>query len=518
MPEISFDEAVGGPVPAVEIEINLGGAGGLADGSQIRDVIFIAERVAAGDGAADTISSTAFGSGDDGIAFFGSTSPGAAMVASLYDYFNSESGGPKCSVWGAAIAEKATGTAPVQTLTIVDTNTAAGVLNLRIGGKVFPISFANSTIIADQATAIRDAFNNANEKDRPPLVATAALGVVTFTGSVKCAHMNNIGLETVSKGSILTSTYVWSDTTMGGAGDTPGVGGYAGGDFTAILAALTSFTAAGQYVIPWTENGNAAAKAFDTVVPTAFRAHIIAKANATNMVPTSLRMAWKASVVDATAAVAVLDTDDSERLSLAVSPYSAVSKSGTWDGEIAARYAGLRASQRELPKPFNALKMSGVAVPNPADNWTNAEQKSLLDGACTPIAVPNFGSDMALVRDVTCRAGFGVLDTQAIDSLDFIRLDFAGALNKNPRQIIVDDGEEVPLVDYATTPGIIKSFLRSRADLLAPLGYMQKVAENWENVSVNLSGSTVQLSIPISLIPGRHNTMVRLDAAVPPGA
>jgi hypothetical protein len=47
---------------------------------------------------------------------------------------------------------------------------------------------------------------------------------------------------------------------------------------------------------------------------------------------------------------------------------------------------------------------------------------------------------------------------------------------------------------------------------------MQKVAENWENVSVNLSGSTVQLSIPISLIPGRHNTMVRLDAAVPPGA
>ncbi|KKL03776.1 hypothetical protein LCGC14_2622720, partial [marine sediment metagenome] len=101
---------------------------------------------------------------------------------------------------------------------------------------------------------------------------------------------------------------------------------------------------------------------------------------------------------------------------------------------------------------------------------------------------------------------------------DFIRLDFSVALNANPRQIIVGDDEEVPLVDYATQPSIIKSMLRSRADILAPQGYMQNVAENWENVVINLSGSTVQISIPVSLIPGRHNTQVRLDAAVPPGA
>ncbi len=524
MPDISFDEAVGGPVPAVEIEINLGGAGGLPDGSQIRDVIIIAERVAAGTGVADTISDTAFGSGDDGIAFFGTTSPGAAMVAALYDYSNSESGPAKCAVWGATLAEKAAGTAPIQTLTISGTNTAAGVLNLRIGGKLFPVAFSNTTGVQTQAEAIRDAFNDANEKDRPPLVATALINGagpdwdVILTGSVKCAHMNNIGVEIVDQGAILTTTYSWSSTTMGGAGGTPGVGGYASGDFTAILAALTSFTAAGQYVIPWTENGNAAAQAFDIVVPTAFRAHIITKANAVNQVPTSMRMAWKAPIATAIAAVAVLDTDDSERLSLAVPPYSAVSKSGTWDGEIAARYAGLRSSQRELPKPFNALKMPKVAVPNPADNHTNSEQKTLLEGGCTPIAVPNFGSDMAIVRDVTCRTNFGVLDTQAMDSLDFIRLDFSVALNANPRQIIVGDDEEVPLVDYATQPSIIKSMLRSRADILAPQGYMQNVAANWENVVINLSGSTVQISIPVSLIPGRHNTQVRLDAAVPPGA
>jgi phage tail sheath gpL-like len=507
MPTISFDEAIGGPVPAIEIEINLQGAGGLADGSQIRDVIIIAERVSAGTSAANEISSTAFGSGDDGIAFFGTTSPGAAMVAALYDYYNSDSGAPKCSVWGAALAEKGTGTAPIQKLTISGTNTAAGVLTLRIGGHVLPVAISNSTGVQAQAEAIRDAFNNQPEKDRPPLVATALINGAgpdwdfILTGSVKCAHMNNIALETVSTGSLATTTYSWSGTTMGAAGGTPGVGGYASGDFTTVLAALTSFTDAGQYVIPWTENGNAAAQVFDTVVPNAFRGHIITKANATNQVPTSLRMAWKTTTTLALAAVAALDTNDSERLSLVVPPYTAVanSGSGTWEGEIAARYAGMRASQRHVGRIFNGLKFPKVGTPNPADNWTAAEQKTLLEGGCTPLAVPNFGSDMQMVRDVACRTDLGVLDTNAMDVLDYVRLDFGQALAANPRQSIVGDDEEMPLVEFITQPKVVKALLRSRADALAKEGYLQNVAANWVNVSVNLSGSTLQMSIPVSM-------------------
>jgi phage tail sheath gpL-like len=518
MPTITFNEATGGPVPKVEIEINLQGAGGLPDGEQIRSMIIIAERVAAGTSTADTISPTAFGSGDDAIAWFGTTSPGAAMAAAAFDYYNSDSGAPKAQIWGAALAEKGTGTAPIQTLTLVGDATAAGLLVLRIGGKVFNVPVSNGMAIADQAIAIRDTFNNAPEKDRPPLVASAALGVVTFTGSVKCAHMNNIGLETVTKGAIGTTTYTWSGTTMGAAGGTPGVGGYASGDLTNILAALTSFNAAGQYVIPWTENGNAAAQVFDTVVPTAFRGHIITQANATNLIPSSLRMAWKTTAALATAAVAALDTNDCERVSLAVPPYSAVSQSGTWDGEIAARYAAMRATQTHLGRSFNGLPFADVAVPNAADNWTTTEQQTLLEGGCTPLAVPNFDNVMRIVRDVACRTDFGVLDTMAMDALDYIRSDFAAALTAQPRQSIVADDAELPLVDFITQPKVVKALLRSRADLLQAAGYMTNVAANWDNVTVNLSGSTLQMAIPVSLVPALHNTMVRLDTAVPPGA
>jgi phage tail sheath gpL-like len=517
---ITFTEAIGGPVPAVEIEINLTGAGGLPSGEQIRNIIVIAERVAAGTSTADTISATAFGSRDDGIDWFGATSPGAGMVAAIYDYYNSDSGAPKCEVWGAAVDEcpHVAATAAVQTLTIVNVNTAAGVLTLRIGGHVYAIPISNSTAIADQAVLIRDTFNNSDEADRPPLVASAAAGVVTFTASVEGAHMNNIALETVDQGSILTSTYTWSGVTMGAAAGTPGVGGWIAGDFTAILAALVNFTDAGQYVIPWTENGVEGGQVFNAVVPTAFRAHLITKANATNMIPTSLRMAWKAAAATAITAVGVLDTNDCERVSLVVPPYSATGDSGTWEGAIAARYAAMRASERHYGRSFNGLAMSGVAVPAAADNWTRAEQKTLLEGGCTPLAVPPMGDTMRMVRDVACRMDFGVLDTNAMDVLDYIRSDFQAALTANPRQSIVGDDEDLPLVEFMTQPKVVKGLLRSRCDLLAKAGYMQNVATNWPNVNVELVGSTLSLSVPVDLIPALHNIMTRIDATVPAGA
>ena len=528
MPTITFTEAVGGPVPAVEIEIHLTGSGGLPSGEQIRNVVIIAERVAAGTQTVDTISATPIGSRDDGIANCGANSPGAAMVAALYDHYNSESGAPKCNVWTLPVTEKATGTAPIQTLTVAGgTNTAAGIVTLAIGGHLFPVSIPNSTIVNDQAILIAAAFNNADQADKPPLVATTpGAGVVTFTGSVKCAHMNNIGLRVVSQGSILVSTYTWSSTTMGGAGvgGTPGVGGLLAADLATALAALLVFTDADQYVIPWTENGTTAAKfggnTFNAVLPTAFRAHIITKANATNMIPTSLRMAWKSNVAKAVAAVGTLDTNDTERISLAVVgnvTATGVSTCGQWEGEIAARYAGLRATERHYGRSLDGLKMPGLENSLPADNFTAAECKTLLEGGCTPIWVPAFSSDMELCRDVACRMDFGVLDTMAMDALDYIRSDFAATLNAQRRMSIVADDADLPPVDFITQPKVVKGLLRSRADALAKAGYMTNVATNWPNVTVNLSGSTLQLALPIDLIPALHNVQVRMDATVPAG-
>jgi len=522
MPTITFVEAVGGPVPAVEIELNLSGSGGLPDGGQIRSIIVVAEKVAAGTQTADTVSATAYGSGADGIAAFGTTSPGAAMIAAIYDYYNSETGRAKVEVWGACIDEDAGSVAAIQTCTVANNATAAGVLTLRIGGKLFTVSVTNGMTPANQEIAIAAAFNNALEKDRPPLLATApGAGVATFTASVKGAHMNNIGLETVSQGSITGSTYTWSGTTMGAVAGTAGVGALAAGDFTAVIAALESFSAAGQYVIPWTEVGNAGALAFDTVVPPIFRDHVISQGDASNMIPATLRMAWKDSggaAIGPVAAVAALDTNDCERVSLAIAPYSAVEMSGSWEGEIAARYAAMRASEPHYGRSFDGLPFSDIATSAPGDVFTKAELTTLLNGGCTPLNTPRNGDTVQIVRDVCCRTDLGLFDTQGMDALDYIREDWEATLVAQRRLSIVEDTADLPPVEFITQPKVIKALLRSRADLLANAGYMTNVAENWPSVTVNLSGSTLQIAVPIDLIPALHNIMVRIDATVPPGA
>lgn len=521
MPDITFTEAIGGPVPAVEIEINLSGSGGLPDGDQIRSILIVAEGVAAGTLAVDTVSATAFGSEADGVAAFGTTSPGAAMVAAVYDYYNSESGAAKCEVWGARVTENAGGTAAEQDYTIVGVSSAAGVITQRIGGKLFRTSISNAMAIADQATAIRDTFNNSLEKDRPPLLASAAAGVVTYTATVKGAHMNNIALETVSTGSIGTSTYTWENETMGGAAPgTPGLSTWATANFDTLIAALTSFNSAGQYVIPWTEDGleGDANIVFDTVVPDLFLDHIISQSDATNMIPATLRMAWKCTVAKGVAAIAAFDTSDAERASLAVMPYADDGMSGCWEGEIVARYAAMRASERHYGRSFDGLAFSEIAPASPADNYTRAEMTTLINGGCTPLYVPVMEDTVKISRDVSCRMDFGVLDTQAMDALDYIRSDFEATLKAQNRLSIVEDDADLPPVEFITQPKVIKGLLRSRADMLAKAGYMTNVAALWPNVVVNLDGSTLQLSVPVALIPALHNIMVRMDATVPPGA
>ncbi len=519
MPTITFTEAIGGPVPAVEIEINLSGSGGLPSGAQIRSILVIAEGVAAGTLAVDTISATAFGSETDGIAAFGTTSPGAAMIAAIYDYYNSETGRAKVEVWGARVTENAGGTAAAKTLTIVGVSSAAGVLIQRIGGKLFRTGISNAMAVNDQATAIAATFNNASEKDRPPLLASALAAVVTYTATVKGSHMNNIALETVSTGSIGTTAYNWLAATMGGAG-VPGLATWATADFNTLIAALEAFNSAGQYVIPWTEDGleGDANIVFDTVVPDLFLDHIISQGDATNMIPTTLRMAWKCTVAKGVAAVAAYDTNDSERSSLATMPYADDGDAGTWEGEIAARYAAMRASERHYGRILDGLKFSEIAPASPADNYTKAEMTTLINGGCSPLWVPPFSDTVEISRDVSARTDFGVLDTQTMDSLDFIRSDFEAVLKAQRRMSIVSDDADLPPVDFITQPKVVKALLRSRADLLAKAGYMTNVAKNWPNVNTNLSGSTLQISLPVDLIPGLHNYMVRMDAAVPPGA
>jgi phage tail sheath gpL-like len=512
---ISFSEALGGPVPATEIEINLQGAGGLPSGDQIRSVLVLAEKVAAGTATVDTVESTPFADADAAQTYFGAGSPGDCMCQQIFAYRNSDSGVPKAQVYGGNATEVGGSTAAVQTLTFgAGPATSSGVFIFKVGGHPFSVTVSTGDAVAAVATAAIAAYNALTWAEKPPITASSGgAGIVTFTANVKGAAINNVGLETVQDpDTAITDT--WSGTTMGAAGGTPGAG--AGPALTTLIAAMASFSGAGQIVTPWLESGNAAVKDWDATAVNALMAHVVSMGDATNMVPSSLILSYKGTAAEIASILTteVDDGDDAERAHFAAAPYSAVSGSGSWEGEIAAQFAAMRASESHLARSMDGLKFVDLDPPLAGDNWTRTEQKTLIEAGGSPVHQPSAGAQMVMVRDVSCRTEFGVLDGEVMDVLDYTRAAVAAKLTSLGRASIVDDDESVPPVEHITQPAAIKALIRTVFDELADTGYLTNVADNWDNVIIELSGSTVQMSIPTDVIPQLHNKMIRLDSKV----
>lgn len=510
---ITFTEAAGGPVPAVEIEINLQGAGGLPSGDEIRNIIVVAERVAAGTSSANAVNSTPFADADAAQTWFGAGSPGDCMCQQIFAYRNSKTGAAKAQVYGAAIAEKATGTAANQTLTFATNASGNGTWIFSVGGHQVSVTVSTGDTPTLQAAALEAAWDALSWANKPPIEIGVAAGVATFTCSVKGTHINNVALETIQDPGIAT-TATWGGTTMG-AGATAGAGPQLVADYATLIANLASFTDAGQYVIPWAEAGNAAAKSFDDDAAETWIDHVNDRGDATNMVPATLIMAYKDTAANIVAAVTGFDSDDSERVNLLGHPYSATGGSGTWEGELAAQFAAMRASEQHFARSLDGLAFRNLQAPNASDNWTHAEQKTLIEGGVSPAYLPKGSSDVSLVRCIMARTGFGVVDGTIMDSLDYVRESCeAKLLASIDRFSIVDDDEEPPPVEHITQPAAIKALLRGVFVDLQNAGYITNLADNWDNVVVNLSGNTIQLSIPTDIVPQLHNIQVRLDATV----
>jgi len=510
---ISFSEAVGGPVPGTEIEINLQGLGGLPSGDQIRNILVLSEIVAAGTASAGDVTTTPFADADAASAWFGAGSPGAHQCAYIFDYRNSDSGKPKCAVYGAAVAELPGGTAGAQTLVLATNASAAGVWVFSVGGFQFSVTVSSGDTPTEQGDAVVAAWTALAEKDSVPITPVNVAGTITWTANTKGAHYNNIGLQTITDPGI-TTTATWQSTTMGGAGGTPGAG--VAPTLTTIIANLASFSGAGQIVIPWTEDGNAAAQSFEVVAVEALIDHINDRADATNMEPTSLVMGYKTTAASFASimAAAPFNANDDQRVSLAAHPYSAVSGGGAWDGELAAQFAAMRASETHYARSFDGLPFRNLQPPLSTDNWTSVELKALLEAGCSPIHQPTANAEMAMVRNVMCRTSFGVVDGTIMDSLDYVREAVKAKLALLVRMSIVGDDEDPPPVEHITQPSAIKAMIKATFDELQDEGYLTNVDDNWPSVVIELDGTTVQISIPTDIVPQLHNIMTRLDSAV----
>ena len=124
-------------------------------------------------------------------------------------------------VWGLPVAEPA-GAPAVGTITVATAPTAAGTIDLYIAGRNVPVYVGATDPVATVATSIAAAIT-ANTQTLP-VIAVAALGVVTITAKYKGTSGNEIKLSDSYYGTVggemlppgVTLTYV---QPTGGTGD-----------------------------------------------------------------------------------------------------------------------------------------------------------------------------------------------------------------------------------------------------------------------------------------------------------
>lgn len=95
-------------------------------------------------------------------------------------------------VYGLGVSEPTAGVAATGTITVTTAPTDAGVIALYIAGHLVQVPVAASDTIAQIATAIADAINDA---DHLPVTATATTGAVTLKCNWKGATGNDINVQ-----------------------------------------------------------------------------------------------------------------------------------------------------------------------------------------------------------------------------------------------------------------------------------------------------------------------------------
>lgn len=499
---INFYQATGGPKPKVEIEISLTAAVGMPSTSDRRTMYLMGPMGAtAPGGTVDTVSALPFSSASDADDHFGTTvgCPTLAgyMAYQLFGYKNAKTGKAKCPVYGIGLTPPAGGTARIIGITFATTSTAAGTWTLQLWGHEWDVVVASGQTAIEQATSCVTAFNALTGENRPPFTASNGAGanpIVLLTAATKGLDYNGGGFGTVYDPGI-TTTVAWA-----GAGVAPGVLG--AGVYTTTTAEANLASTALRQLVPSFNDDTTVELLIDLVNE---------NSDATNMLGSRLILALEGDAATAVAAAAAMDNDDTERVSFAV-----CDGSNSHASHIAAEFAAMRASEPHLARSMDGLSFDTVAIPTDAgDRYTATEQVVLLEGGCSPVILPPGGKSMTMCRDVSVRTDLGVMDAALIDVLDYVRDYWAGLIATNlDRASIVSDTAVMPPVGHVTRPKDISSLLRSGAEDLELAGYLTNVETHWEDVVIELTGSTVKVLVPTEMVPQLHNVMIRIDSAV----
>jgi phage tail sheath gpL-like len=458
-------------VPGVYVEINNSNAVNGVTGLPTK-ILVIGQRRASG--TVQALAPQLITSPDQAAQYFGVDSQLSHMLAALIK------GNSFTETWAIALDDNAAGVVATGTLTFTGVPTAAGTLNLYIGGRLVQVAVSVGQTVASIATAVVAAITARTDL---AVSANAAAGVVTLTAKHKGECGNFIDLRhSYNRGEALPAGLALAIVAMSGGTGNP------------LVQAVLDLIGDNWYtdiVTPYTDAINLSA--VETKLDTNFG---------------PLKMidghAWTA----AAGSLATLTTLGLTRNSPHVTCMG-VNGSPTPPWEWAACLAGVAAYNLDIDpaRPLQTLVLPGLLPPPVANRFTIQERNILLNDHIATYGVDN-GGNVLIERAITMygtnafgAADVSYLDVETMRTLALLRYDLRTYIaRKYPRHKLADDGTNFSRGQAVVTPKVLRGEVIAR--------FKQWESQGWaENVDQFKSDIIVERDA---------NDRNRVNALIPP--
>jgi len=446
-------------------------------------ILVIAQRLPAGNVLAKV--PTLITSVDQGNVGFGIGSQMSHMLAALIK------GNSFTELWACAIDDNVAGAAATGTVTVAGNATAAGTINLYIGGRRVQVGVTAAQTPAQIATAIVAAVTA-----MPALAVTAAAeaGVVTLTAKHKGECGNFLDLRhSYYTGEVLPAGVSLAFTAM------------TGGTANPLIQDVLDLIGDDWYtdiVIPYTDAVNLSA---------------IEEKLDVNFGP--LKMidghAWTGASGTLSALATLGNSRDNPHLTI-----SGIKGSPTPPWEWAACLAGVSAYYLSIDpaRPLQTLTLPGMLPPAIGDRFTLQERNILLhDGIAT--AKVDGGGNVVIERVITTYKtnAFGAadpsyLDVETLRTLATLRYDLRNFITLQfPRYKLADDGTNFARGQAVVTPNTIKATIIARFKQWEDQGLAEDVDQFKSDLIVERD--TTDLNRVNCLVPPNIINQLRVLAA-----
>jgi phage tail sheath gpL-like len=392
-------------------------------------ILVMGQKLSGGSATANTLVKVS--AADEGIALFGQGSMLHRMLSKLFKNNKVQ------EVWCMPVADNGAGVTASGTLTVTGPSTAAGTLQLYIGGQNVSVAVASG----DSANTIAAAINSAiGALADLPVTSTVLNAVVTVTAKHKGLNGNGIDMRL---------NYSIDDVTPAGVAVAI-VDMSSGATNPVLTTAIANMGEEKWNVIafPWT----------DATSLTAMETELLDRWG-----PIRQNDGFFVSAKDDT--VGNLTTLGNGRNSkhgciFGVENYPHPAE------EIAAAAAGVMALSASIDpaRPFQTLQLLGISAPAMSDRFSWAEANTLLTDGVAQLDVGP-GDVVQITRVVTLYQlnAFGVsdisyLDAETIFTLSYLRYSFKALMtSRYPRHKLAKDGTRFGPGQAVITPKVAKA-------------------------------------------------------------